>query len=81
MRFTDLWPIKPLADQQAVVQGDGYRITVLTDRLLRLEYDAKNVFCDTATQMTICREFPKVVFTVTESERLLTVETDAVRLE
>ena len=81
MRFTDLWPIKPLADQRAVVQGDGYRITVLTDRLLRLEYDAKNVFCDTATQMAICRVFPKVAFTVTESERLLTVETDAVRLE
>ena len=81
MRFTDLWPIKPLPDQQAVVQGDGYRITVLTDRLLRLEYDAKNVFCDTATQTAICRAFPAVQFSVTQSDQLLTIETEALRLE
>ena len=81
MKFTDLWAIRPHAREDAVITGKGYRITVLTDRLLRLEYEADNAFCDTATQTAICREFPKVAFTVTESERLLTVETDAVRLE
>ena len=81
MKFTDLWAIRPHAREDAVITGDGYRITVLTDRLLRLEYEADNAFCDTATQTAICREFPKVAFTVTENECLLTVETDAVRLE
>ena len=64
-----------------MITGDGYRITVLTDRLLRLEYEAGNAFCDTATQTAICREFPKVAFTVTESDTLLTVETESIRLQ
>lgn len=81
MRFTDIWSIKPCARPEAVITGKGYRITVLTDRLLRLEYEPNNAFCDTATQMAICREFPRVKFSVTETDALLTVETDAVRLE
>ena len=81
MRFTDIWSIKPCARPEAVITGKGYRITVLTDRLLRLEYEPNNAFCDTATQMAICREFPQVKFSVTETDALLTVETDAVRLE
>lgn len=81
MKFTDLWAIKPCARPECVVQGKGYRITVLTDRLLRLEYEPNNAFCDTATQMAICREFPAVEFTVTDTEGLLTVETASVRLE
>ena len=81
MKFTDIWSINPCARPEAVITGNGYRITVLTDRLLRLEYDADNVFCDTATQTAICREFPAVKFSVTDADGLLTVETDAVRLE
>ena len=81
MRFTDLWPIRPLANPQAVVQGDGYRITVLTDRLLRLEYNPENVFCDTATQAVICREFETPAFTARDEAGCLVVETDAVRLQ
>lgn len=81
MRFTDLWPICPLANPQAVVQGDGYRITVLTDRLLRLEYNPENVFCNTATQTVICREFETPAFTTRDEAGCLVVETDAVRLQ
>lgn len=80
MRFTDLWPIRPLAHQQAVVQGDGYRITVLTDRLLRLEYHPENAFCDTATQTVLCREFEPPAFCVSERGGVLTLETQALRL-
>ena len=80
MKVTDVWPIRPLANPQAVIHGNGYRITVLTDRLLRMEYQAKGAFCDTATQMALCREFPVPAFTVTETENRLTVETDALRL-
>ena len=29
---------KPVCRPQAVIQGDGYRISVLTEALLRLEY-------------------------------------------
>ncbi len=81
MKATDLWHIRPLADPRAVVQGKNYRFTVLTSRLLRLEYEENGAFRDTATQMALCREFPVPEFTVTDTDSLLTVETEHVRLQ
>lgn len=80
MKFTDLWPIRPIADPRAVIAGDGYRITVLTDRLLRLEYEPQGRFCDEATQLALCRAFPVPRFTAQEREGRLVIETDALRL-
>lgn len=81
MKFTDLWTLRPLPQPGAVVMGDCYRITVLTSRLLRLEYDRQQRFCDSATQMAICREFPLPAFEVRRDGARLTLETEAVRLE
>lgn len=39
MRFTDIWSICPTPRAESVVKGDTWRITVLTDSLLRLEYE------------------------------------------
>ena len=80
MKANELWKIRPAAHPQAVLQGRNYRITVLTDRLLRLEYEENGCFCDTATQLALCREFPVPAFTVEEKEEALTVETKALRL-
>ncbi len=80
MKANELWKIRPAAHPQAVLQGRNYRITVLTDRLLRLEYEENGCFCDTATQLALCREFPVPAFTVEEKEEVLTVETKALRL-
>ena len=80
MKATDLWSIRPQADPKAVIRGEYFRVTVLTDRLLRLEYAADGKFRETATQMALCREFPVPAFTCTETEEQLTVETEYVRL-
>ena len=80
MKATDIWTIRPAADPRAVIRGDRYRVTVLTDRLLRLEYDADGRFRDTATQMALCREFPVPEYTVEETEHGLVVETEHIRL-
>lgn len=80
MKATDVWSIRPLADPRAVIRGEKYRITVLTSRLLRLEYAADGMFRDTATRMALCREFPVPEFTVSESDRELTLETEHLRL-
>ena len=80
MNVKDLWRIRPMANPEAVIQGPAYRITVLTDRLLRLEYAENGCFRDTATQMALCREFPVPDFKVGEDEKGLTVETEALRL-
>lgn len=54
------------ADPAAVVEGPGYRITVLTCRLLRLERQEDNQFTDGRTQLVQSRRFPVPDFTVTE---------------
>ena len=46
-------PAKP---EQVFVYGD-VRISVITDRILRVE---KGTFCDKATQMVVCRDFADV---------------------
>ena len=81
MKAADIWQICPAADPKAVILGKTYRITVLTDRLLRLEYEGNGRFCDTATQLALCRLFPVPDFTVEENEQALRVETDALRLD
>ncbi len=81
MTFTDIWSIQPGATEGAVIAGDGFRITVLTDRLLRLEYEPGNRFRDGATTAVINRRFPLPEFEVRRSPDRLTVETRGLRLE
>ncbi|MCA0294509.1 MAG: glycoside hydrolase family 31 protein [Actinobacteria bacterium] len=54
-------PLSPAANQ---VVGDHYRITVLTSRMLRLEYSPTGQFEDRATQMAINRDLGPVDFQV-----------------
>ncbi len=46
------------ADPNAVVQGERYRITVLTDRMVRIEFSPKGEFVDQETQTVLNRKFP-----------------------
>ena len=38
------WPVRPVARPQNCIMGKNYRFTVLTDRLIRMEYDPKGIF-------------------------------------
>lgn len=80
MDFGDIWTINPTPVEGAVIRGAAWRVTVLTDRLLRLEYEPRGRFCDTATQTVINRAFESPAFTRSEKNGWLTVETEAVRL-
>ncbi|MBR2824317.1 MAG: hypothetical protein IKE24_11605 [Clostridia bacterium] len=80
MKAKDLWTIMPNARPEAVIRGRDYCITVLTSRLFRLEYESSGCFLDEATQTALCRDFAVPAFTVEETERELTVETEHVRL-
>ena len=70
----------PKADARAVITGEKYRITVLTSRLIRIEYNENGVFEDGATKAVINRLFPLPDFTVKDEEGLLTVLTEDVEL-
>ena len=58
-----------------VIKGKKYRITILTDRLIRLEYNQKGIFEDRPTQRVIYRKFPKVDFQLSQTDTLLQIVT------
>ncbi len=62
-----------ITDSKMVLKGEHYRISVLTERLLRLEYSPDGVFNDYETQLVRFRNFPKPEFTVTEDNRFLVI--------
>jgi alpha-glucosidase (family GH31 glycosyl hydrolase) len=64
-----------IARKDNVILGKTYRISILTDRLVRLEYSPSGVFEDRATQNVIFRNFPKVTFTISNSETLTQIST------
>lgn len=68
------------AESQNIVAGEHFRITVLTDRLLRLEYSECDAFTDKATQTVVCRKFPDVNYTVREINGRLELSTGHLRL-
>lgn len=53
------------AHPDAVVVGDTYRFTVLTPRLIRMEWHERGEFVDERTQLVVARDFPVPEFTVT----------------
>lgn len=63
-----------------VVKGSNYRITILTDRLLRLEYQQDGRFEDRLTKTVVSRNFPSVPFDSRRENNLLLVETDKLKL-
>jgi alpha-glucosidase (family GH31 glycosyl hydrolase) len=72
--------IAPLADQRNVVAGPTYRITVLDEGLVRLEYSGSGEFEDRASQFAVDRAFAPTKFTVIEDEDLLEIHTSRFQL-
>ncbi|MDE6413617.1 MAG: DUF4968 domain-containing protein, partial [Eubacterium sp.] len=55
------------------------RITVLTNRLIRVEYSAEKKFVDLASYAVWFRKFDNIKFSVKEQGSIVVVETDAVK--
>ena len=73
--------MKPQMNPQAIVSGTNWRIGILSDALLRLEWSDEGIFENNATQMAVRRDFDEPVhYTVSESDGLLVIETPALRL-
>ena len=71
---------RPLCAEGTVVQGEKYRITVLTSRLFRLEYSEDGVFEDRPTQCVLNRDFPVPAYQVFETDTSLKIVTEGVEL-
>ena len=70
----------PIALKENILQGEKYRITLLTEGLIRLEYSEEGIFEDRATQCVWNRNFPKVNFTYKETEEQLEIFTSMLHL-
>lgn len=70
----------PVSKKEAIIQGDCYRITMLTSALVRLEYNSEGVFEDRATQSVLNRDFPVPEFKVVEDEEELVIYTDSLEI-
>lgn len=65
----------PLANEKAIIKGDKYRFTILTDRLIRIEYDKEGKFTDKATESVVNRNFDVPKFSVEKTGDYLKVST------
>ena len=63
------------ADSDNVIQGNTYRITLLSERLVRLEYNKKGIFEDHKTSLVVNRKFSKVNFYKDSTDTILQIKT------
>lgn len=64
-----------ITNSEMVFSGTNYRISVLSERLLRLEYSPSGMFYNNKSQLVKFRNFSKPVFEVKEDEKYLIIKT------
>ncbi len=76
-----MFKLTPKSKEAAIIQGDKWRFTILTDRLIRIEYNEDGIFEDRATQVVIDRDFDVPKFTVNEDrEDFIKISTEKVEI-
>lgn len=70
----------PAAAETSVVGGDRYRFTVLTSRMIRMEYSEDGCFEDRASQMALNRRFDQPEFRVIDEAGYLQILTEHLHL-
>jgi hypothetical protein len=71
---------RPQVRPENVVLFGDFRVSVLADRLFRIEKDEKREFCDEATEAVWFRDMAPVPFTVKEVDGGVDIETESVTL-
>ena len=67
---------KPIAKAKAIVIAPNVRFTVLTDRIIRIEYNKDNIFEDRPSQVFWYREQPLPRFKKTVTPKVVEIETE-----
>lgn len=65
------------ANESSEVRFGNFRISLLTEQLIRLEYNRNKSFVDLPTQVVWNREFPEVIYEIWQDEEVLKIETEA----
>lgn len=61
---------------EAIIQGQKFRFTILTERLIRLEYSPSFIFNDLKTELVSFRDFDVPKFEKKGDDKFLEIETD-----
>lgn len=64
-----------ISEKQAVFQGQFYRITILSDLLIRLEFSDEGYFEDRPTELVKFRRFPVPQMKIDDSDNFLDITT------
>lgn len=70
----------PAADPDNMIQGVGYRITLLTSRLVRFEFQKNGEFIEEASQTVWYRNLGKVLYRIEKKKDCLEIETEHIRI-
>src|SRR5512132_1010206 len=71
---------EPVANPSAVISVPNVRFTVLTDRIIRIEFSPDNTFEDRASQVFWYRNQPVPAFKHSLKDKVLEIETDYLHL-
>lgn len=71
---------KAIANEKAVIRGQKYRITVLSERLVRLEYNESGIFNDCPTKLVFNRSFNIPEFSIKNDRSVLQIQTSYFKL-
>ena len=70
-----------ISKNEATIIGSNYRITVLSEVLVRIEYSDTGTFEDRPTELVRCRNFDVPKYTKLEDANFLTITTNYFKLE
>ena len=71
---------RAIANPKNIVQGENYRFTVLTERLIRLEYNDKGKFIDNPTELVLYRDMKQPEYHVNEDSNYVVITTKYFKL-
>ena len=69
-------PNNLIPENKCIVKGQNFRFSVLTPRLIRLEYNSNGIFEDRPTSLVVNRKFSNTIFNMAIDENFLTISTE-----
>lgn len=67
--------VNPTTNQKNIIRGNKYRISILTERLIRFEYNESGIFEDLPTEFAWNRNFPDVNYSIKQDSKFLEITT------
>ena len=71
---------KAIPNKANVITGEKFRFTILTERLIRLEYNENGIFENRPTELVWYRNMPAVPFEKKEDSRFIEIQTKYFKL-